>query len=33
MEWAMAELLLQPNIMKHAQKELDNLVGTNRLVE
>jgi cytochrome P450 len=33
LEWAMAELLLQPNIMKHAQKELDNLVGTNRLVE
>jgi cytochrome P450 len=29
----MAALLLQPNIMKHAQKELDNLVGTNRLVE
>jgi cytochrome P450 len=33
LEWTMAALLLQPNIMKHAQKELDNLVGTNRLVE
>ncbi|CAK9878582.1 unnamed protein product [Sphagnum jensenii] len=33
LEWAMAELLLEPNIMKHAQKGLDNLVGTNRLVE
>ncbi|KAH9568081.1 hypothetical protein CY35_03G058800 [Sphagnum magellanicum] len=33
LEWVLAELLLQPNIMKHAQTELDNLVGTNRLVE
>ncbi|KAH9560497.1 hypothetical protein CY35_06G108100 [Sphagnum magellanicum] len=33
LEWVLAELLLHPNIMKHAQTELDNLVGTNRLVE
>jgi flavonoid 3',5'-hydroxylase len=29
----MAELLQHPNIMKCAQAELDNIVGTNQLVE
>jgi flavonoid 3'-monooxygenase len=29
----MAELLQHPDIMKCAQVELDNIVGTNRLVE
>jgi len=33
LEWVMVELLQNPNIMKCAQKELDNIVGTNRLVE
>jgi cytochrome P450 len=33
LEWVMAELLRHPNIMKCAQAELDNIVGTNRLVE
>jgi cytochrome P450 len=33
LEWVMAELLQHPNIMKCAQAELDNIVGTNRLVE
>jgi cytochrome P450 len=33
LEWLMAELLQHPNIMKCAQAELDNIVGTNRLVE
>jgi cytochrome P450 len=33
LEWVMAELLQHPDIMKCAQAELDNIVGTNRLVE
>jgi cytochrome P450 len=33
LEWVMAELLQHPNIMKCAQVELDDIVGTNRLVE
>ncbi|CAM6011272.1 unnamed protein product [Sphagnum balticum] len=33
LEWVMAEVLRQPHIMKCAQAELDNIVGTNRLVE
>jgi cytochrome P450 len=33
LEWVMAELLQHPDIMKRAQAELDNIVGTNRLVE
>ncbi|KAH8959949.1 hypothetical protein BDL97_06G104200 [Sphagnum fallax] len=32
LEWVMAELLRHPDIMKRAQKELDTIVGTNRLV-
>ncbi|CAM6040225.1 unnamed protein product [Sphagnum compactum] len=33
LEWAMAELLQHPDIMKRVQAELDNVVGRNRLVE
>jgi cytochrome P450 len=33
LEWAMAELLQHPDVMKRAQAELDNIVGRNRLVE
>ncbi|CAM6075255.1 unnamed protein product [Sphagnum tenellum] len=32
LEWVMAELLRHPDIMQRAQKELDTVVGTNRLV-
>ncbi len=32
-EWAMAELLRNPKIMKYAQTELDNLVGSNHVVD
>ncbi|KAG8373053.1 hypothetical protein BUALT_Bualt12G0130800 [Buddleja alternifolia] len=32
-EWAMAELLSTPDILEKAQKELDDVVGRNRLVE
>ncbi|KAH8959956.1 hypothetical protein BDL97_06G104900 [Sphagnum fallax] len=32
LEWVMAELLRHPDIMQRAQKELDTIVGTNRLV-
>lgn len=33
LEWAMAELLRNPKLMKHAQDELDTVVGTDRVVE
>jgi hypothetical protein len=33
LEWVMAKLLQHLDIMKCAQAELDNIVGTNRLVE
>jgi cytochrome P450 len=33
LEWVMAELLQHPNIMNCAQIKLDDIVGTNRLVE
>ncbi|KAG0605926.1 hypothetical protein M758_9G098800 [Ceratodon purpureus] len=32
-EWGMAELVRNPNILKRAQEELDSVVGTDRLVE
>ena len=32
-EWAMAELILQPEVIRQAQKELDTVVGTDRLVQ
>ncbi|XP_043704205.1 geraniol 8-hydroxylase-like [Telopea speciosissima] len=32
-EWAMAELLKQPHIMKKAQEELEEVVGLNNMVE
>ena len=32
-DWAMAELVLQPDVMEQAQKELDTVVGTDRLVQ
>ncbi|KAL8127576.1 hypothetical protein AgCh_014471 [Apium graveolens] len=32
-EWALAELINHPNIMKKAVQEIDNVVGHNRLVE
>ncbi|GLJ29858.1 hypothetical protein SUGI_0590140 [Cryptomeria japonica] len=32
-EWAMAELLQQPEIMKRAQKELEQVVGLDNIVE
>ncbi|KAL2342500.1 hypothetical protein Fmac_003785 [Flemingia macrophylla] len=32
-EWALAELLRDPRVMKNLQDELDNVVGRNRLVE
>lgn len=32
-EWAMAELLQQPEIMKRAQKELEEVVGLDNMVE
>jgi flavonoid 3'-monooxygenase len=32
-EWAMAELVLQPDVIRQAQKELDTVVGTDRLVQ
>ncbi|XP_024380069.1 cytochrome P450 703A2 isoform X2 [Physcomitrium patens] len=32
-EWAMAELMVNPLHMKRAKDELDNVVGTNRLVQ
>ena len=32
-EWAMAELILQPDVMEQAQRELDTVVGTDRLVQ
>jgi flavonoid 3'-monooxygenase len=31
-EWAVAELIRHPNILKQAQEELDNIVGRDRLV-
>jgi flavonoid 3'-monooxygenase len=31
-EWAMAELIRHPDILKRAQEELDSVVGRNRLV-
>lgn len=33
MEWAMAELIRNPDKMKEAQAELDEVVGRNREVE
>ncbi|CAK9231156.1 unnamed protein product [Sphagnum troendelagicum] len=33
LEWAMAELLRNPKLMKRAQDELDTIVGTDRVVE
>ena len=33
MEWAMAELICNPEKMKRAQAELDEIVGRNRRVE
>ncbi|XP_074375462.1 cytochrome P450 93A3-like [Apium graveolens] len=32
-EWALAELINHPNIMKQARQEIDTVVGKNRLVE
>lgn len=32
-EWAMAELMLHPAVMKQAQDELNTVVGTNRTVQ
>ncbi|KAJ9129435.1 hypothetical protein P3X46_033826 [Hevea brasiliensis] len=32
-EWAMAEMMLHPQVMKKAQEELTNVVGINNLVE
>ncbi|KAG0591805.1 hypothetical protein M758_1G216800 [Ceratodon purpureus] len=33
LEWAMAYLLQHPDVMKQAQAELDNVVGTQRIVQ
>jgi cytochrome P450 len=33
LQWAMAELLRNPKLLKHAQDELDTIVGTDRVVE
>ncbi|CAK9231142.1 unnamed protein product [Sphagnum troendelagicum] len=33
LQWAMAELLRNPKLMKHAQDELDTVFGTDRVVE
>ena len=32
-EWAMAELVLQLDVMEQAQRELDTVVGIDRLVQ
>ncbi|XP_058010158.1 flavonoid 3'-monooxygenase-like [Hevea brasiliensis] len=32
-EWAMAEMMLHPQVMKKAQEEMTNVVGINNLVE
>ncbi|KAL2239518.1 licodione synthase-like [Sesamum indicum] len=32
-EWTIAELLSNPNVLKKAQEEIDNVVGPNRLVQ
>ncbi|KAI3760588.1 hypothetical protein L1987_50985 [Smallanthus sonchifolius] len=32
-EWALAELINHPNIMKKAQEEIDQVIGKNRLVQ
>ena len=32
-EWAMAELMLHPDVMRRAQDELDTVVGVHRLVQ
>lgn len=32
-EWAMAELICHPDILKRAQRELDTVIGVDRLVE
>nr|XP_043614114.1 isoleucine N-monooxygenase 1-like [Erigeron canadensis] len=32
-EWAMAEMINEPSLLERAVKELDNIVGCNRLVE
>ena len=32
-EWAMVELIANPLVMKHAQKELEEIIGLNRRVE
>lgn len=32
-EWAMAELIRHPDILKRAQRELDTVIGVDRLVE
>jgi len=32
-EWALAELLLQPDLLKRAQEELNNVVGSDRPVQ
>ena len=31
-EWAMAEVIKQPRVMRKIQEELDNVVGSNRMV-
>ncbi|GAB4843947.1 hypothetical protein Ancab_013911 [Ancistrocladus abbreviatus] len=33
MEWAMAEMLKNPTILKHAQAEIDSVIGKNRRLE
>lgn len=33
MEWALAELINNPNILQNAVEELDSVIGKNRLVE
>ncbi|EFH68335.1 CYP703A2 [Arabidopsis lyrata subsp. lyrata] len=32
-EWAMAEVIKQPRVMRKIQEELDNVVGSNRMVD
>lgn len=32
-EWAMAELMVNPDVMKQARKELDAVVGCDRLMQ
>ncbi|KAF3493694.1 hypothetical protein DY000_02058391 [Brassica cretica] len=32
-EWAMAEVIKQPRVMRKIQEELDNIVGSNRMVD